>query len=440
MKAKLNGKNNPVALIEFNEVNIILLKKYLADKNFVGRWSSLRRLVALPSVATKSENSYELLEPWVQWASVHNGLTAAQHKIFRLGDINSSNHPQLFEVIESKGYSVGSISAMNASNKLKSPAYFIPDPWTITKTDNSFISKSVYLALYQAVNDNASGKITKITLLRLIIGMLTNSKLKNFPTYINLFIKVLKKRNWNKALFLDLFISDLHLSYYSKSKPSFTTVFLNGFAHLQHHYLFSSKFYDGNQQNPTWYIDNNIDPFPEALDIYDRIIEQHFKTFSNHEIVVATGLQQVPYIKTKFYYRLKNHKEFISLIDEKVNIYPRMTRDFLIECENIKHAKNIEKKLNNIKINNKKFFEEIDNRGNSLFVTLTYPYEITAKDTLIIPEYKNVKALDYVVFVAIKNGMHDSLGHVFSSKPSENFKKLNNCHVCNLNNYILSKY
>ena len=30
---------------------------------------------------------------------------------------------------------------MNVKNKLKNPAFFIPDPWTNTKPDNNFWSK-----------------------------------------------------------------------------------------------------------------------------------------------------------------------------------------------------------------------------------------------------------------------------------------------------------
>ena len=68
-----------------------------------------------------------------------------QHKVFRLGDIVKYEGEQIFEKIESAGYHVGCISPMNASNKLKKPAYFIPDPWTNTASDSSFTSKVITL-------------------------------------------------------------------------------------------------------------------------------------------------------------------------------------------------------------------------------------------------------------------------------------------------------
>jgi hypothetical protein len=428
-----------LVLIEFNEVNISILKQYLNDEAYVNRWPNLRHMVSLKMVTTVSEANYELLEPWIQWASVHNGLSADEHRIFRLGDINKSPHPQIFEVLENAGLRVGCISAMNAENRMRHPAYFIPDPWTKTKTDGSFTSESVYQALYQAVNDNAAGTLTKKTIISLIMALVLHAKVRNWSLYLKLLVKVIKRRRWNKALFLDLFISDLHQSLSAKYRPDFTTVFFNGFAHLQHHYFFSSKHYRGSHGNPSWYIKENEDPFPEALDVYDVIIGQHFHTFGNAEVLIATGLQQVAYEKNSFYYRLRNHDEFFGLIGiAGVKIRPRMTRDFLVECDDFQHAEDVKSKLSEITLNGVQLFEEIDNRGDSLFVTLTYSKEISATDQLCVPGIKPFKVLEHCVFVAIKNGMHDHNGYVFSTKPRESFGCLEGKHVRSLFDYLQS--
>ena len=36
-------------------------------------------------------NEISKLEPWIQWVSIHTGLDAHNHKIFRLGEINNYN-------------------------------------------------------------------------------------------------------------------------------------------------------------------------------------------------------------------------------------------------------------------------------------------------------------------------------------------------------------
>ena len=49
------------------------------------------------------------------------------------------------------------------------------------------------------------------------------------------------------------------------------------------------------------------------------------------ELIIATGLSQKPYDQNKFYYRLKDHKDFLNSLGIKFNVLtPRMTRDFHI--------------------------------------------------------------------------------------------------------------
>ena len=48
------------------------------------------------------------------------------------------------------------------------------------------------------------------------------------------------KYKWVRAAFLDFLINEIHISYYNKKKPNFSSVFFNAGAHVQHHYLFLS--------------------------------------------------------------------------------------------------------------------------------------------------------------------------------------------------------
>ena len=65
-----------------------------------------------------------------------------------------------------------------------------------------------------------------------------------------------------------------------------------------------------------------------------------------------------------------------------------MTRDFLINFDNPKEALLAEQKLNKIMVDkNIKLFKEIDNRGNSLFVVLTFSDEITKKTRVSIGQW-----------------------------------------------------
>jgi hypothetical protein len=120
---------------------------------------------------------------------------------------------------------------------------------------------------------------------------------------------------------------------------------------------------------------------------------------------------------------LKNHSLFLKEIGVNFShLYPRMTRDFEIIFQNNDDLLKAKKILAEIRLerNNTQIFKEIEERSKSLFVTLTYPDEIKKNDKIIYSNQK-YKFFNKIVFVAIKNGMHDPKGYVFMS-PQINFK------------------
>ena len=92
-----------------------------------------------------------------------------------------------------------------------------------------------------------------------------------------------------------------------------------------------------------------------------------------------------------------------------------MSRDFLIEFENIEDAKSAEKIFKNINILNNKNIFLIDFRQNSIFVTLSINEEIKENYLIKINENNNLNLSEYVNFIALKNGMHDQKGYCYSS-------------------------
>ena len=423
--------------LELNEINFDVIKKYISKGYSLPGFSKILKEGILE---TSSENNYDFLEPWIQWPSVHTGYEYSDHKIFRLGDIVKSDLPQIFEKIENKGFSVGAISPMNARNDLINPAYFVPDPWTNTKSDRSFFSRFLTEALRQSVNENSKSRLSFSSFLTLIFAIIFYVRPFKYFSFTKYAFSAFGKP-WRKALFLDKLLYEVHRTLFKRKGPDFSTIFLNAGAHIQHHYFFNSSVSEENKLiNPEWYVNKDIDPILEMLQEYDQIL-QDLLSIKKTSIVIATGLSQKPFTKVQFYYRLLKHEEFLKKMEISFKeVYPRMTRDFLITFESEYSANLAEKKLKRILVNNNhKLFGEIDNRGKELFVVLTYPNEIKF-DTFISINGKTLKLKPFVVFVAVKNGMHDQKGYLYLSKDLEKFKPENNQHVSKIHFSIIDYF
>lgn len=432
----MNKSTKQLILLELNEINFDIVQKYVAAD--ATQFPSLKKLLSGAQIRTTCEKQYEELEPWIQWASVHTCKTYAEHRVFRLGDIVASGIPQIFEQLEQAGYKVGAISAMNAENRLKQPAYFIPDPWTQTPADSSWWSQSLGQAVSQAVNDNAKARITAKSALQVVLGLLRFARVGHYQKYLSL-VTACRRKPWLKALVLDLLLHDVHWTMFNNNRPNFSTLFLNAGAHIQHHYFFNAEPIRKNStnKNPTWYVAEDDDPLAVVLGLYDMIVGEYFAR-TDTDVLLATGLAQKPYDRVKFYYRLNTHADFLRGLGIVFSgVFPRMTRDFLIEFENAQQARAAQNVLASVRVgdDDAPLFGEIDNRGNSLFVTLTYPHEITVSTHYRVGDRK-LPLLPEVSFVAIKNGMHQEEGFAFFTPGIAPYAPTDKAHVAQLGTSI----
>lgn len=421
-------------LLGLNELNFEFINFYIKKgllKNFKQLFKENR------IVETKSEDKYHLLEPWIQWVTVTTGKSFEEHNVFRLGDIvDRKDLIQIFEAIEEKGYTVGAVSPFNVDNRLVKPVFFAPDPWTKTKPSGNKVFVGLSDAVSQAVNDNAHGKLTKKSILALIKGLGKYTSPKDYTYYMSKIAK-LKTQIGVRAIILDKLLSDTFIKEWKKSTPDFANLFLNTGAHFQHHYMFNSSAYNGEFNNPEWYCPKDQDPLLEILELYDNIIGKLLKL--DARLIVATGLHQKPHENLTFYWRIKEHADFLKKIGVKKysKVVPRMSRDFLIEFNSSEDAKEAEIVLSKYKnANGDERIFEIDNRGKSLFVELIYSSNIdddfSIKGDIIVDNFKK-----YIAFVAIKNGEHDGVGYVVDT---ENRIKDKSINLKELHSYLIEDY
>jgi hypothetical protein len=136
----------------------------------------------------------------------------------------------------------------------------------------------------------------------------------------------------------------------------------------------------------------------------------------NSRIVLATGLHQDPHDEKTYYWRLRNHQQFLSDgAIQFVGVNGLMSRDFVIQCSNSDQASSAKAALEAARIagDESRLFE-CDSRGDSVFCTLMYGKNIPAGTTIHI----NGTALDLssaTCFVAVKNGQHNGIGYLIDT-------------------------
>jgi hypothetical protein len=253
--------------------------------------------------------------------------------------------------------------------------------------------------------------MTFTTLVRLLLGLAAHFR---SSTIGELTTHALKRGEepWRAAMFLDRFLADVFVRQWRRHKPGFASLFLNGAAHIQHHYMFSSAVYDGPRRNPDWYVSPGTDPLLDVYGLYDRILADIQRLPGSPRIMVATGLHQDPHPVEQYYYRLKDHAQFLRKLNLPcTSVEARMSRDFTLFCANEADARRSAEILAALHAPDELPLFSIDNRGCDLFVMLTYPKEIARGFVFSSRGQLCWDLADDVVFVALKNGEHNGIGY-----------------------------
>lgn len=401
--------------LELNEVSLECVNHYIA----LGKLSNWKFLIDNYGVTpTKSESSDSLLEPWIQWPTIRTGKEFSEHKIFYLGDQALSEIRQHWEILEERGISVAAISPINGINNTTNSKLWIPDPWIRTAVSGSYFVNLIHKAIKQGVNNNSQNKIDLIYIFILVFAILININSISAIQYIKLvFNYFFRGRRWVKAVILDRLLADIFLKFCKIHQPKFITVFLNGAAHIQHHYFYNSTFHSGEIKNPEWYLSKKLDPILDVLEMYDVILGQVILQFKDSRIIICTGLSQLPCKEIIYYWRLKNHKNFFNEIGfEFSSIETRMSRDFTVICNSEDQAIKFSNKISKITdVNGVLIFGKAERNKNRIYITMTYEGLISDNFVLYIDGsvFKNFS--EKVSFVAIKNGYHNGNGYIIDS-------------------------
>ena len=405
-------------IIQFNEAIKDLIKKYSKKYNLVNLNSIIEK-----STITHSEKVYENLEPWIQWTSFYSSKNFDNHRVHKLGDYKFDKD-NIFVKLADQNKKVGIFCSMNQFY-YKKFEYYIPDPWSNERSDGKFFSDSLKKISSYLINRNSSLSLPKTTLFNLIylLSMLPLSSIIYIA--LNGFISLLKKDRARLAGLFDYFLFKLSIKIHKTKNLDVSSIFLNGLAHVQHHYLHSSEFI--NSKNPNWYINSSKDPIRDILIYYEKIFYDLNK--SRTDYLIVTGLGQEILHKPEYYWRFKDHtKIFKKLLPEiNHNCIPKMSRDFYLYFNDYNGAKNAEKILksytylnNNIHV---PIFEYLDTKENSLFGSFVYSLD-NDKGKIYKENVQLVDLKNEIDFVAVKNSIHSEQGWFYSNSDKINTKEV----------------
>lgn len=405
-------KSKKKIIIQFNESNFDLIHKYCKKFNL----RNLKKIFDLNEIITSSEPVYEHLEPWIQWYSFYTGLSFKDHKTFNLGDCLKNDHDNFVENFALKN-KVCAFSSMNLRPSDKYITY-IPDPWTEASPKGKLVDRLVSSNLRNIINENASLNLSPKSLLGILFLIGIPKNLNDLKIIYKSIISFIKKDRSSLAACFDYFITKFSIKRTKEENSDLTLFFLNGLAHVQHHYFLNSEFVKG--ENPEWYSSGKDDVLI-ALQIYDQTFEKVFNEFpeNDYEVWVITGLTQDSFDEPFCYWRFKEHHNLLSeFLDEEFEVYPRMTRDFEIKFVNKKDMKSIKHFLEHSIVKNLHYsqnaFENINvTSENSIFAS--FSYNKNYKDVKLIYENKELKLDDKLHFIALKNAGHVHNGWAYTN-------------------------
>lgn len=402
-------KNKKISL-EFNELTLDWINFYIKK----GKLKNFSRFFEQNSLkTTTSEVNYKNLEPWIQWPSFYLSKSYDEHKLFNLGDCENSNQTTIYDSYQEQG-DVCALSPMNCVFKKNKSSIFLPDPWATHEFKNSNKLDNLWKSVSKFVNNNGAGSIGILDIYRLLVGFLRFAKFSNMYHYCYFAFGSIKYK-WRRAIFLDLLLSDILINLIEKKKGGYTYIsaFFNAAAHIQHHHLYDSSYYSGNNKNEESYSlasVTKVDPLLEIYEVYDKILEK-LLNIEGYKIYITTGLQQIENKEPYNQYRPINHKLFFKILNINAKeITPKMSRDMSLSFFNIKDYDNAMNILKSLRTSKDMLFN-IDEDHENLEIFLKIKW-IGNKG-----EFKKVFYLEdtidlyeHVEMISCENSIHTSNG------------------------------
>lgn len=416
--------NRKLICLEFNELCQDLMTEFI-DSGELPNFKKLRNASIVYTTDAEASGS-SLLNPWVQWVTVHTGIDHDTHGVVRLNEGEKVAGSFIWDKLSQNGLSSWICGSMNTSYQSNFRGNLLPDPWSESirpYPPGKFDAYHDYVA--QSVIGHSAG--AKVSPGR-FIAFLLKSRVSLDTVYKLVSQLVHEKINhevkWKRASLLDLIQYDIFRNVFKKDSPNFSTFFLNSTAHYQHHYWSEMRTFQNTVDADKNGVGRSILHGYKTMDsILGKVM--HLAAENNSDILFCTGLSQVEYITSeedqRHYYHIHSFDKFVEKFDicKSAKYTPVMAEQFHLSFSSESEALNCAEYLNRVEMENNDAFH-VGNNSVFLITTKGKNVYIQCRCTkLVKPGARYIiqgtsEAYDFhELFYRmpdVKSGIHDPMG------------------------------
>jgi hypothetical protein len=367
---RLDARAPMVVLIEFNELCPSLLRRFMGE----GALPSFRRLYESSTVfTTDAQEAVGDLEPWVQWPTVHSGMSASEHGIVHLGDGRRLEQRCIAEILSDAGLPVGVCGSMNL-NYRRLKGYVLPDPWDKAGVAHPPELQRFYATVSSLVQESSRDHVPSPEDLLSFGPYLLRHGLS--ARTVEAFARQLwdeardKRVRWRRASLLDRLQYDLFRHLNRRHRVRFATFFSNSTAHYQHYYWrnmeperFAVPPADSDHETLR-------DAIPFGYRAMDRLLGRILRDYVGARLVLCTALSQQPWLETsKCTYRPRRFDDFLEFARipaQSVGVKPVMAEQFHLVAPTSEAADLVESRLRDLTVDGGRLMST-RREGNSIF-------------------------------------------------------------------------
>jgi hypothetical protein len=415
-------------LLEFNELTPTLMDQFISEGHlpYFKRFRDEAQLFL-----TDAGEEARHLEPWIQWVTVHSGLTFGEHGLFHLDEGHTLKAKRVWDVLSDAGYGVFVCGSMNVRYDADLRGSVLPDPWCTQVPPKPDEFNLYFRFVQQNVLEYSNSRIPLSTTdyLRFASFMATHGL---SPSTVLSIVKQLASERgghnrWKRAALLDQLQCDLFCSYYRRYRPQFSTFFLNSTAHYQHSYWRSMEpevfLAKASAEEQAEYESAILFGYQKMDEILGR-----FMALAGRDVtlVFCTALSQQPCLKYEAQGGATFHRptDFRKLADfaglrPGFAAAPVMTHQFNLQFASEADAVDAEAKLRAVLIDGREALS-VERTGNHL-VTGSQTYRAIAESTRLTTRdgSKTIPFFDiFYKLDTIKSGMHHPDGMLWIRTPA----------------------